>query len=52
MEPRDIAPGAPIAAMAQRKRVAAERREAEAAELRRQADELDAEASRREMAAS
>ena len=47
MTQRHMNEGAPLAAIAARKRQAAERRETEAAELRREADELDAEAERR-----
>jgi len=40
----------PLAALAARKRQAADRRETEAAELRRQADELEQEQEQREAA--
>jgi hypothetical protein len=43
---------APLRALAHRKRLTADKREAEATELRRQADDLEAEAVRREEASS
>lgn len=50
MDTRDLPDGTPLPAIARRKRLAAQRREDEAAELRRQADELDVEHARREVA--
>lgn len=50
--PTDMGQRAPLRALAHRKRLTADKREAEATELRRQADDLEAEAVRREEASS